>query len=155
MSSGSDRPWGEIPKVWPDVAMLLDREYGGKRPVRALIDSGFDTQAVYEFCYGTRGKWRQSMALSGGGQLNDSGSHLIDILLWTTGLAADEGIGLVFVAYTNLNTGLVIDLGVQHQRGTLVAGQAECLAVGGELVFRSELVAIRCFDGVSEMLVDK
>ncbi len=30
------------------------------------------------------------MALSGGGQLNDSGSHLIDILLWTTGLTAES-----------------------------------------------------------------
>jgi predicted dehydrogenase len=39
---------------------------------------------------GTRGQWRQDPALSGGGQLNDSGSHLLDILLWVTGLAADE-----------------------------------------------------------------
>ena len=31
---------------------------------------------------GTHGKWRQDPALSGGGQLNDSGSHLLDILLW-------------------------------------------------------------------------
>ena len=30
----------------------------------------------------TSGKWRQVLALSGGGQLNDSGSHLLDILLW-------------------------------------------------------------------------
>jgi len=30
----------------------------------------------------TQGKWRQDPALSGGGQLNDSGSHLLDILLW-------------------------------------------------------------------------
>ena len=29
-----------------------------------------------------KGKWRQNPALSGGGQLNDSGSHLLDILLW-------------------------------------------------------------------------
>lgn len=36
------------------------------------------------------GKWRQVMALSGGGQLNDSGSHLIDILLWATGLTAES-----------------------------------------------------------------
>jgi len=36
------------------------------------------------------GKWRQVMSLSGGGQLNDSGSHLIDILLWTTGLTAES-----------------------------------------------------------------
>lgn len=35
---------------------------------------------------GTKGSWRQDPALSGGGQLNDSGSHLLDIILWTTGL---------------------------------------------------------------------
>lgn len=39
---------------------------------------------------GTRGSWRQSPALSGGGQLNDSGSHLLDVLLWVTGLQAKE-----------------------------------------------------------------
>ncbi|HJP84074.1 MAG TPA: Gfo/Idh/MocA family oxidoreductase [Fimbriimonadaceae bacterium] len=39
---------------------------------------------------GTVGTWRQDPALSGGGQLNDSGSHLVDIMLWTTGLKADS-----------------------------------------------------------------
>lgn len=29
-----------------------------------------------------QGKWRQVKSLSGGGQLNDSGSHLVDIVLW-------------------------------------------------------------------------
>ncbi len=38
----------------------------------------------------TTGLWRQKPELSGGGQLNDSGSHLIDIVLWTTQLIADE-----------------------------------------------------------------
>lgn len=38
----------------------------------------------------TAGSWRQDPALSGGGQLNDSGSHLIDILLWMTGLRAES-----------------------------------------------------------------
>jgi predicted dehydrogenase len=37
--------------------------------------------------FGTTGTWRQDPAMSGGGQLNDSGSHLLDIILWTTGLA--------------------------------------------------------------------
>ena len=36
----------------------------------------------------TTGKWRQDPALSGGGQLNDTGSHLVDVTLWTTGLRA-------------------------------------------------------------------
>jgi len=39
---------------------------------------------------GTAGTWRQDPALSGGGQLNDSGSHLVDILLWSTGLKASS-----------------------------------------------------------------
>jgi predicted dehydrogenase len=38
---------------------------------------------------GTKGTWRQEHALSGGGQLNDSGSHLIDIILWVTGQSVD------------------------------------------------------------------
>lgn len=39
---------------------------------------------------GTLGTWRQQLSLSGGGQLNDSGSHLLDILLWMTGLEVAE-----------------------------------------------------------------
>ncbi len=39
---------------------------------------------------GQQGQWRLDPALSGGGQLNDSGSHLLDIILWTTGLAIEE-----------------------------------------------------------------
>jgi len=35
---------------------------------------------------GTAGTWRQDPELSAGGQLNDSGSHLLDIVLWITGL---------------------------------------------------------------------
>ncbi|MEX2242720.1 MAG: Gfo/Idh/MocA family oxidoreductase [Fimbriimonadaceae bacterium] len=34
----------------------------------------------------TSGAWRQDPDLSQGGMLNDSGSHIFDILLWTTGL---------------------------------------------------------------------
>jgi predicted dehydrogenase len=39
-----------------------------------------------EWRQGTPGSWRQDPALSGGGFLMDSGSHIIDVLLWTTGL---------------------------------------------------------------------
>ena len=37
-----------------------------------------------------QGRWRLDPKLSGGGQLNDSGSHLVDILLWITGLRVRE-----------------------------------------------------------------
>ncbi|MDF2659779.1 MAG: oxidoreductase domain protein [Paenibacillus sp.] len=36
------------------------------------------------------GTWRQNPALSGGGMLMDSGSHIIDVLLWTTGLTPES-----------------------------------------------------------------
>jgi len=53
----------------------------------------------------TRGTWRTERALSGGGQLNDSGSHLVDILLWTTGLTAES----VFAYSTPYDTEVDID----------------------------------------------
>ena len=37
-----------------------------------------------------RDTWRANPALSGGGQLYDTGSHLLDALLWTTGAEADR-----------------------------------------------------------------
>ncbi len=43
----------------------------------------------------TVGSWRQDPALSGGGQLNDSGSHMIDVLLWMTGLRAERVTAMV------------------------------------------------------------
>lgn len=47
--------------------------------------SAFQGQDWLKACAGT---WRQNLAISCGGQLNDSGSHLIDIMLWVTGLQA-------------------------------------------------------------------
>ena len=38
----------------------------------------------------TANTWRQVLAESGGGQLNDSGSHLVDILMWVTGMKVRE-----------------------------------------------------------------
>jgi len=45
-----------------------------------------------------RQTWRSKLALSGGGQLNDSGSHLLDIMMWMTGLQPAE----VFAHIDNL-----------------------------------------------------
>jgi predicted dehydrogenase len=49
-------------------------EFGEVQFVNALQD-----QAWYRNQTGT---WRQKKSLSGGGQLNDSGSHLLDVVLW-------------------------------------------------------------------------
>jgi predicted dehydrogenase len=49
-------------------------EMGDVQFVNALQD-----QAWYK---NQKGTWRQLKSLSGGGQLNDSGSHLLDVVLW-------------------------------------------------------------------------
>ena len=43
-----------------------------------------------EWLRSQKGKWRQKLAISCGGQLNDSGSHLVDIMLWMTGLEPES-----------------------------------------------------------------
>ncbi|HEV2122684.1 MAG TPA: Gfo/Idh/MocA family oxidoreductase, partial [Chloroflexota bacterium] len=67
------------------------------RYIKQQIDSGELGEIQYitglqnqNWHNGTKGKWRSQMSLSGGGQLNDSGSHLLDILLWTTGLSVEQ-----------------------------------------------------------------
>jgi predicted dehydrogenase len=56
----------------------------------------------------TQGKWRQDPALSGGGQLNDSGSHLLDIILWATGVEPETVYASIenFGARVDINTAL-------------------------------------------------
>ena len=63
------------------------------RTIRERITSGASGKVLFvsalqcqEWKRLTAGTWRQNPALSGGGQLNDSGSHLLDVLLWATGL---------------------------------------------------------------------
>jgi predicted dehydrogenase len=66
---------------------------------------------------GTAGTWRQDLGLSGGGQLNDSGSHLVDIMLWTTGLQAES----VSAKIDNRGTPVDIDsaLSIKFRNGAL------------------------------------
>jgi len=63
-------------------AKIAGGEFGPVQFVNALQQQGWKK--------GTIGSWRQDPALSGGGQINDSGSHLLDVILWTTGLAPDR-----------------------------------------------------------------
>lgn len=65
--------------------------------LRQLIQSGelgvirfITAYQAQRWLEGTRGSWRQDPELSCGGQLNDSGSHLLDVILWVTGLIPEE-----------------------------------------------------------------
>lgn len=61
--------------------------------LRDMIQSGELGEVCFVSAYqaqswleSQRGTWRQNKELSCGGQLNDSGSHLLDVVLWATGL---------------------------------------------------------------------
>lgn len=65
--------------------------------IRNLIQNGEIGKINYICAYqaqswlnGSTGTWRQDLALSCGGQLNDSGSHLLDVVLWVTGLEPES-----------------------------------------------------------------
>lgn len=100
-----------------------------------------------------RKDWRGIKALSGGGQLNDSGSHLIDIVLWMSDLQPAE----VFAYQDNLEAevDILTALSVRFDGGALlnlsVVGHAvnwfeeitmwtenSCLAIRDDVVWRFE-----------------
>jgi predicted dehydrogenase len=70
-----------------------------------------------EWLRAVRNTWRQKKALSGGGQLNDSGSHMIDIIMWVTGLKVKE----VFAWGDNFDTEVDINsaLNLKFTNGAL------------------------------------
>ena len=86
------------------------------------------------------GTWRSKMALSGGGQLNDSGSHLLDIVLWMTDLQPAE-----VSAYID-NMGAEIDIltamSVKFDGGALAN-----FSVVGHAVNFFEEITIWCDEG--------
>ena len=77
------------------------------RSMREAIQSGVVGDVVGANCFleqdwirPVSGTWRTDPSLSGGGQLYDSGSHLIDALLWTTD-ARPRSVGAVVEADDN------------------------------------------------------
>lgn len=71
--------------------VIQSGQLGTLRAVAATL-----TQDWIERITASKRTWRFNPALSGGGELMDSGSHVLDILLWTSGLEPEE----VF-AFTN------------------------------------------------------
>jgi predicted dehydrogenase len=105
---------------------------------------------------GTAGTWRQDLGLSGGGQLNDSGSHLVDIMLWTTGLQAES----VSANIDNRGTAVDIDsaLSIKFRNGALgtitVVGDAPKWHEDITIWCERMMFTIRQDQGMSIMYVD-
>lgn len=102
------------------VLVSYQRHYQPQfRYIRNIIESGElgDLQFIsalqcQDWLELTKNTWRQDPVLSGGGQLNDSGSHLLDIILWTTGLRATEVFAYVdrLGTQVDINSALAVKL---------------------------------------------
>lgn len=66
-----------------DTAFRTAREYWHADEAEPAFITGEVTQ---DWIGGVEGSWKANPDLSGGGQLYDTGSHLVDAVLWTTGL---------------------------------------------------------------------
>lgn len=85
--------------------------------IRGLLESGqmgavrvLNSHLAQQWLRFTKGTWRQELALSGGGQINDSGSHMIDILLWATGLRASRVSALMDNRETEVDIDSVVSI---------------------------------------------
>ncbi len=106
--------------------------------------TGLQNQDWYR---GTKGKWRSQLALSGGGQLNDSGSHLLDIILWTTGqsVAAVHCFQEDFEGEVDINTAISLRfrggaMGTLSIIGNAPGGMWEDITIfgsGGSIYYRT------------------
>ena len=76
-----------------------------------------------------QGRWRMTQALSGGGQLNDSGSHLIDILLWI--LEASPSQVYAMMDYKDCEVDILTAMTIKFDTGTLCNISVVGHAVGG------------------------
>jgi predicted dehydrogenase len=90
---------------------------------------------------GTAGSWRQNLGLSGGGQINDSGSHLLDILLWVTGLTVAE----VSAFMDNMGTPVDINSALAFR---FTNGAQGTISVVGDAPTWHEDITIWCEKGV-------
>jgi len=118
------------------------------RYIRDRINSGASGPVQYiaalqgqGWLKGTKGTWRQLMSLSGGGQLNDSGSHLIDIILWITGQSVDT------VAAVTDNFGTEVDINAALSI-RFKSGAMGTLSVIGNGIGWHEDVTIFCEDEI-------
>ena len=73
---------------------------------------------------GTKGKWRQDPALSGGGQAYDSGAHLLNSLVWSV----ESSPASVYAFIDNLDTPVDINsaINIRFENGVMAA-----IGIGG------------------------
>lgn len=123
----------EVNKV---VMISYQRHFQSQyRYVKQMVSSGTLGEVTYisalqcqNWKHAVANTWRQIPELSGGGQLNDSGSHLLDILLWTSGLTAKSVHAYVDNCGTPVDINSALSMSFTNgAQGTIsVVGDAPC-----------------------------
>jgi len=104
----------------PEFLYIRDKiasgEYGKVQFVQGLQGQ--------EWLRGVAGTWRHDPALSGGGQLNDSGSHMLAVLLFSTGLAVKRCCAFIdnLGSQVDINSALTIEFEGGAQGNVSVVG---------------------------------
>lgn len=90
--------------------------------------TGYLTQGWY---WGTKGKWRQDPALSGGGQAYDSGAHLLNSLCWPMESKIAEVQAFIDKRDTPVDINSVINARFENGVLAAIAISGSCRATGG------------------------
>ncbi len=72
---------------------------------------------LQNWMHSNAGTWRQDPALSGGGQLNDTGSHLVDFLLWVIDAPATKV--SAYIQYFDRQVDINSALAFEYANGTI------------------------------------
>lgn len=98
---------------------------------------------------GTAGKWRQDPALSGGGQMYDSGAHLLNSLVWTV----EQDVAEVHAFVDNLGTQVDINgtVNIRFASGAFasitIGGNCSDAGAGMYLIFENGRVEVDGWSG--------
>lgn len=103
--------------------------------------TGWQTQ---DWARGTKGSWRQNPALSGGGQMYDSGAHMFNSLVWSV----ESPVEGVFAFIDNVGTPVDINgtVNIRFQNGVLatmtIAGNCPAGGAGSVYTFEKARVEV-------------
>ena len=104
--------------------------HAGYRELKRIVDSGRIGRVHMASCYlgqdwiapqSENDAWRVNPELSGGGQLYDSGSHLLDALLWVTDSRPAEVAALMEYRGHDVDVNAALSARLERDDGTLLA----------------------------------
>ncbi|KPK82554.1 MAG: hypothetical protein AMJ81_09740 [Phycisphaerae bacterium SM23_33] len=127
------------------VVAFQRRLHAMRRFMRSFVrDKAFGRPLfVQSFCSqgwlsGTRGTWRQKLALSGGGQLNDTGAHIVDMIFWTMPARPVEVTALI----DNRGTEVDIDSAISYRFADGALGNISIVGSGPRNLFWEDMTIV-------------